>query len=456
MQNVTPSEGRAQEMAADSECQVYRFPWQARQGGAPRPVLPSCDGLRVVGARVDALTLAAGVSLGAIVASWREEEPEGEEAPPRVLRVPLTGWVASVSLVELAVKKLRGGRYYLENADLRAVIDENPIGGCELEVTFRASFLATNSLETARAYVYAIATTLGVMREERLRRLDLSCDVSGWTFQDSDRRSFVKPGRSAVTTFRELAEEKSVLREHGDDRITGYTVSPGGPIMLRIYDKREQLAKKAPEKTALEEAIWSSNGWSGKGSVARVEFQLRSEALRSFGIVGAEGLESKLDALWQYLTRHWVRIVEVDRSRLTRCKTLDNRWKLVQALAFTHQSAPAARRYDRGGASVQQALGGLLSFVSRGIEAEALCYFGTLPSEEETAREALAAYLNRIAIAGAAAALDALLERHGNAVDALAWGVGRGELALARASTVGGGAAPPPVKEGRVWLGAAA
>jgi len=456
MQNIQHPKGRAQEMGTDKDCQVYLFPWQARQGGASRPTLPSCDGLRVVGARVDALTLAAGVSLGAIVASWREEEPEGEEAPPRVLRVPLTGWVASVSLVELAVKKLRGGRYYLENADLRAIVDEKPIGGCELEVTFRSSFLATNNLDTARAYVYAIATTLGVMREERVRRLDLSCDVSGWQFHENDRRSFVKPGRSAVTGFREIEEESAVLKEHGSDRITGYTVSAGGPIMCRLYDKREQLARKAPEKTALEEAIWASNGWSGKGPVARVEFQLRSEALRSFGIVNAENLESKLDPLWQYLTRHWLRIVEVDRSRLTRCKTLDKRWSLVQALVFSHQSAPAARRYDRGGASVQQALGGLLSFVSRGIEAEALCYFASLPTEEEAAKEALAAYLNKVAIAGAAAALDALLERHGNAVDALAWGVSRGELALARASTVGGGARPPPAKEGRVWLGAAA
>ena len=453
MQKLTPFEGRAQEMAADRECQVYRFPWQGGGRGALRPVLPSCDGLRVVGARVDALTLAARVGLGPVVARWAEAT-EGE--PPLILRVPLNGWVSTVSTVELAVTRLRGGRYKLDNADLRAIVDEKPIGGCELEVTFRATFLATNSLETARAYVYAIATALGVMGEERLRRLDLSCDVSGWEFQDSDRRSFVKPGRSPVTSFREIEEDRPVLKEHGGDRITGYTVSAGGPIMCRLYDKREQLAQRAPEKTALEEAIWTSNGWDGSGPVARVEFQLRSEALRSFGIVGAEGLDSKLDPLWQYLTREWLRIVEVDRSRLTRCKTIDKRWRIVQALTFSHQSAPAARRYDRGGASAAQALGSLFSFVSRGIEAEALCYFETLPTEEQQAREALAAYLERIAVAGAAAAVEALIERHGGAVEALSWGVGRAELALARASSVGGGARPPPAKEGRVWLGAAA
>ena len=452
MQNIQHPEGRAQDMGTDKDCQVYLFPWQGRAGGALRPVLPSCDGLRVVGARVDALTLAAGVSLGPVVARWSEAEGEA----PQVLQVPLDGWVSAVRLVELAVTKLRGGRYKLDNADLRAIVDEKPIGGCELEVTFRSSFLATNGLETARAYVYAIATKLGVMREERLRRLDLSCDVAGWQFHENDRRSFVKPGRSHVTGFREIEDENPVLKEHGGDRITGYTVSAGGPIMCRLYDKREQLARKAPEKTALEEAIWTSNGWSGKGPVARVEFQLRSEALRSFGIVNGENLESKLDGLWQYLTRHWLRIVEVDRSRLTRCKTLDKRWQVVQALAFSHRSAPAARRYDRGGASAQQALGGLFSFVSRGIEAEALCYFATLPSEESQAREALAAYLERVALAGAAGALEALIERHGGACEALGWAVGRAELALARASTIGVGARPPPAKEGRVWLGAAA
>lgn len=430
----------------ESDARVYIWRCPRTRASEGERVLPRLGSCAVVGLRVDGLTIAAVVAVESPrLAVWRASA---------AVSVPLEGWGGDIHSVDLAVKKKRGGRFVFKNGDVRGVVDEHPIAGCALEVTFSWAFLMSNSLDAAVAYVSAIGATLGEVLELRTRRVDLAADVAGWQITERDRLGWVKPGRSRVSSYVEFPDEDDSrsVRMHGGQRITGYTIGSGGPILLRNYDKREHLSTCVPEKTEIEEGIWRANGWDGQACVARLEFQLRSPALRSFGICSPEGLEAKLDALWQALVQRWCRLaVPGTATRLGNCD-VDERWEVLRAVRFHHESHPALRRHYRGGAALEQAMGMWLSYASHHPEASA--ELGPVPCVSEDtdgtlARAKLAHALGGLALAGARAAASDLEKRYGSPHAALQWLREKVTGSLARAASVGGGADPPPLRESR-------
>lgn len=321
------------------------------------PEIP-CPGVRLLGSRVDGLTV--GVQL----VVWRERE----------LAWSLSGGVVSLGAgVQLAVEPKRGGSWYGENADLRCLYDPRSPGGCPLEITFSAEYLATHTLEDAWGYARQVGASLGLVGELRVRRLDLAADFEGWNFDDCDRWGWVRPGRAGVARFAQFDDQEgeescleAVTYGGAGRRYTGASVAPGGAIMLRVYDKQAELYRKTPDRRRFEFARWTAAGWQGEASVARVEFQLRTEGLKSFGVKTSEHLTTrKIDEIWANLTQKWVRLVDVDSStRLCRCD-VDQRWLSVQRVRFGHEVvSPAVRTYARHGANAKMALGTWLSFVA--------------------------------------------------------------------------------------------
>jgi hypothetical protein len=103
-------------------------------------------------------------------------------------------------------------------------------------------------------------------------------------------------------------------------------------------------------------------GWTPDEQVTRVEFQLRGTALDELDLRDptAKRLAERLDPVWQYLTRCWLRMVNDDATRKSRCSD-SKTWQEVQAVKFVHAASPATRSRRRGGATHEQALGALLS-----------------------------------------------------------------------------------------------
>lgn len=319
------------------------------------PSVNQRPGLRLLGARVDGLTV------GVQVVVWRERE----------LAWSLSGGaVALGGGVQLAVEPKRGGCWYGENADLRCLYDPRSPGGCPLEITFAAEYLATHTLEEAWEYARRVGASLGLVGELRTRRLDLAADFEGWDFEDCDRWGWVRPGRAGVAKFAQFDDQEepldAVTYGGAGRRYTGASVAPGGAVMLRVYDKLAELMRKSPERQRFEFARWGRAGWEGETSVARVEFQLRTEGLKSFGVkTSADLTPRRIDEIWANLAQKWVRLVDVDSStRLCRCRT-DARWLEVQRVRFGHEPVePATRVYTRQGANAKMALGTWLSFVA--------------------------------------------------------------------------------------------
>lgn len=275
------------------------------------------------------------------------------------------------------------GRFHLANGDLRALVDLHAPGrrrdedggeivGWTVELVARAVWLARTPHDRALVQMGAAARSFGTVSEERLRRFDVCTDWAGWAVVATDADTFVKPSRARIGAFHpderiETADNDLLRTQTYRSRIravTGFTVAPGGTVMLRIYDKLAELELPGNEaKREIETTLWKANGWEGD-EVTRVEFQLRGEALDELKLRDPRVLPAKLDAVWAYLTRCWVRMVDPDSAtRLKRCK-LDDRWRAVRRVFWVGPDAPAVRLRQRGGASWQMALGSVLSLLS--------------------------------------------------------------------------------------------
>lgn len=92
-------------------------------------------------------------------------------------------------------------------------------------------------------------------------RVDVCCDIEGFTFTDGDRKLF---------TFR---NPRSSTHYHGEDAETLYigSLSSHTTMLLRIY-------KKSSKCTDQDRWGWALNGWSG-GDVWRIEYELHDRAL---------------------------------------------------------------------------------------------------------------------------------------------------------------------------------
>lgn len=435
----------ADPLALVSRCLLEPRPYETNEPPPVAPSLPAKGELRVVGARIDGLTIAVRLDLDPrAVAAWHHEAVEGQgygtvdvAMPGFAIPVPLDGFVPYLASerpasVRLQLQRVGPTAVKFQNADIHGILNEKGIGGCQLEVTFRATYLATSTVYSALAYVTRVANALGKFELWKLRRVDLAVDVAGWKHERRDAEAWVTRPRAILKEYVEMEGDDLVTYSRGA-KLTGFTICPGSPIQDRCYDKREELNAQSPDKRVLEETIWRRNGWDGIAPVARNEFQLRSEALRSFNLEAPEALEQSVDALWQYLTRKWCRLVQPGtNARKSRC-TLDPRWELLTMVKFQHKADPAVRSHIRRGAGAKQALGGLLSFaaaagVRRLVVARA--------ADPEAAATALAAEIASI-LAGVAPALAAELAKEHGALGALHYVHTRERLAAAKHSSAG-------------------
>jgi hypothetical protein len=238
-----------------------------------------------------------------------------------------------------------------------------------------ARLLETPTLATVFAKIDDVARRFGRCIEQRLRRIDLAADVANFTLTDHMGHLFLLPRgvkKKGVlgTYFPELYDDDDdtsddramTVRFRNVEKVTGYTVCPGNAVMLRMYDKTEELSLPGREsKQAMEHGRWKVAGWNEKDQVTRVEFQIRSAALEEAAMRDPRKLESMLDAAWQYLTRCWVRLtVPLSASRRCREET-DPRWRAIQAIQFRSEAEPLKRVRNRGGATMRQGWGSMIS-----------------------------------------------------------------------------------------------
>lgn len=330
-----------------------------------RALTPPSDehaGFRLLQSSVDALSIAFRGNLVEVELSRLARASSGGR----------TGLQVDGELFELCVHEGRTLRFFLRNAALTLSIAADPNDFVVL-VEFRALYLRVTPLQVACARARRLAARfMKAIGEERVRRLDLCADATGFTFQREDEDRCVTRARSKV---RFQAPERAFSRKRKREQVlTGFVVAPGNPLSVRIYDKTEELFAKQgeeSEKTRTEFATYVAAGWDEESPVWRVEAQLRSSVLQELGVSSPRDLASSLDSVWRYVVgedangraRAWLRFVVPDSSsRVERCRT-DERWRIFQQASFEGRAAVERVQGSRGGVPVEQALGAVLSYL---------------------------------------------------------------------------------------------
>lgn len=244
------------------------------------------DSVTEVASGIDALYLSGRAELSEnllAVLEERRQAAESAEAP-----VPLT-----VAGEEFGVEPRSFGRYryrLVHRSGLVGVTASESLPA--LRVQPWAEFLHGEGVVPALRFFEGVGEYLAGGRVSwTLSRIDLFCDVQGWTITGDDRHRFVCRGQARTT--HEENEEFTGL-EFG--RRTTKTV------MARIYDKTRQVDRKGLD--------WWPTVWGDRFDpnrpVTRIEFELGRQGLSEYQIdTPDEGIQSA-GRLWRSVSTNWL------------------------------------------------------------------------------------------------------------------------------------------------------
>lgn len=343
-------------------------PPKAQYGGAKHDASHPIARTRALAARVDALEIAYRGKL-------RDDVRAQLEAGLADLKANGAACVEIAGNVFALGRGSRSGWWNLQIGTCHVIIsDDASLQNWVVSVKTLAHALATHGPRVCVAIARTIAdAVIDVALEERVRRVDLCADFVAFPLDGIESSQFMTPRRANVRAhFIDPTRTSNAKR----DRCTGFTVGKGA-LSARVYDKTQELIDKPnDEKREIEHALWRRGDWNGHDAVTRVEFQLRGDALKELWdgeLRDPDRLLSKLDSIWQYGCRDWLRLIDLaSATRRDRCAN-DVRWSAVQAARFTeHAVAEPLRVRRRGAARARSALGVTLGFAARADFLDAL------------------------------------------------------------------------------------
>lgn len=288
---------------------------------------------RVVGRRVDAFYLAFKGELREDVRAHLEELRARGEALNTEVPVEIGDLRGALST------RSREGWWVVQSAWLTVTINERASHGWQLEIRPSALLLMHEGEFAALTFANDVARgVLELVREARLRRIDLCADLVHLDLAGIDPQAFVTHHK---TRIRDIAQFEEFFRA---GMRTGFMMGKSDAVS-RLYDKTEHLRLGLDETKAEDErAAWKSEGWNGTDDVVRAEFQLRGRILDELDIRDPAKALERLDAIWGYCIKKWLRLVVLGTAtRKRRCKT-DRRWEALEDVVFRAPGEEPARR----------------------------------------------------------------------------------------------------------------
>jgi len=210
---------------------------------------------------------------------------------------------------------------------------------CPIKVKFLASYLWS--------YGYKVSYTKFI---EWFCKFDLEVLYSKVSrvdiCADTDEAEFVISDIKGLTTKAKVKELHYVDDIYYSGKVfTGFTIGRGNPLLCRIYNKTMEIKKSG--KVWFYE-LWKSKGWDGQKPVWRVEFQMRRELLKEFGINSVEDIFFKEEQAWVYLTWEWLTIRSCSGENVSRWK-VKRKWKIVQNAVSNKDVSPLVREKVKEG-----------------------------------------------------------------------------------------------------------
>jgi hypothetical protein len=198
-----------------------------------------------------------------------------------------------------------------------------------LRIQPRSEFLhALGPLNAVSWFSDRLGSELGPIRLD-VSRVDLHCDVQGWTLHGDDRHNFVCRGRARVT--HEEDEEFTGL-EFG--RRTTRT------ICARIYDKTAHLG----DDLGFWREVWGDR-YDPTEPVIRVEFELGRQALTEYRISSPRSVIESAGALWLSVTE-WLSYRTATNDGTKARWPLAPEWDFVRRATIANNELGIDRIYD--------------------------------------------------------------------------------------------------------------
>lgn len=270
-----------------------------------------------------------------------------------------------------------GYPYLMENPDTRIQFGEfnNP----SFFVNYRSHALWHKSARALHSdfLAWAAAMRLDQVRDEGLSRVDFAFDYHLPSI-DFNEDWFVTLA-SKDATHRKDRKAQTFTFGHGD-------------IVLRVYDKTAEI-REASGKT------WFYDLWGGVSeNVWRVEFQVRKEVLKRFGIRTFQDLfDGAGDVLRHLVFEHTTLRVPQDDTNRSRWP-LHPLWAMLQDHVEALQAQGVVREVDPDERLLEQMLRLAVSvegYIKRSAAIECVRSGGDLPTHER-ALEQFSAFLRRV------------------------------------------------------------
>jgi hypothetical protein len=202
-----------------------------------------------------------------------------------------------------------------------------------VHIQIRAKLIWAVGYQNALQYCKDVATAIfGKFARTILSRVDFTVDIAGWNPTEKKLCDGLV-GRPTKLQKHIDADTSVNASYYKKKKFTGIRLGKGKPMMLRIYDKTDEIAVNGTNTWFYE--VWKKNGWNENGTVWRVEFQCRRKVLLAFGFGDSVDSLEKFAGMFRYLSTDWVRLTVADamQRRNDRLKT-DPVWELVQGANF--------------------------------------------------------------------------------------------------------------------------
>ncbi len=170
--------------------------------------------------------------------------------------------------------------------------------------------------------------------------------IARWRLEDAEVLDFassvVDPFDPAIGVRAPDRPSVEVLSRYREQETLVF--SQKAPHSATIYNKPREIRLKSRDKLWFAD-LWRRNGWNGVDPIARVEIRSEREALHEFGCESVEQTFVKMDSMWAYSTREWLRHTIPNASDKVRSRwPVSPWWQTVQGASFGRpQSAPAQR-----------------------------------------------------------------------------------------------------------------
>ncbi len=188
-----------------------------------------------------------------------------------------------------------------------------------------SELLTSEGVDIATANLSSIVQSLGTTTDSpSVSRVDLCVD-------------FITDYPLDVITESDWVTKAKEMHRHIVQRqFSGWSIGTRKKMSARLYDKTLEM-KKNPRPYL--EQLWKKSGWDGIQPVWRLEFELRRDLLREFGVISIESLNEHLAGLWQYTSRDWLRLAVPNPKDKTQSRWLTtDLWQTLQSTQWSGES----------------------------------------------------------------------------------------------------------------------